>query len=184
MPINLKLKAVAILTIFMNLWFMPLTNAATNSLFTEGEDYKNVLVKRVVRADTVVLESGERIRLIGLEAPNPPKPTYEPTDQYGRPVMKKEVSPITSLDEQSLEFAQELLLDKYVRLEFDEERKDSNFQTMAYIFLKDGTFANTEILRQGFANLRITPPNTKYASKLREAYKEARREKRGLQGEE
>ncbi len=44
-------------------------------------------------------------------------------------------------------------------------------------------FLNAEILRQGFANLSIRPPNMKFAKELREAYREARAEKRGLQGQ-
>jgi endonuclease YncB( thermonuclease family) len=49
--------------------------------------------------------------------------------------------------------------------------------------LDNELFVNAEILRQGFAFLQIRPPNTKYSKELREAYTEARLEKRGLQGE-
>ncbi len=40
------------------------------------------------------------------------------------------------------------------------------------------------IRRQGFASLHIRPPNTKYSDQLSAAYREAREEKRGLQGDE
>ncbi|MBF0510702.1 MAG: thermonuclease family protein, partial [Candidatus Omnitrophica bacterium] len=53
----------------------------------------------------------------------------------------------------------------------------------AYVYLPEGQMANAELLRKGFVRLRIVPPNVKYADKLRQAYQEAKREKRGLEGE-
>jgi endonuclease YncB( thermonuclease family) len=43
--------------------------------------------------------------------------------------------------------------------------------------------ANAELLRMGFVKLRIVPPNVKHEQQLRAAYQEAKKEKRGLQGE-
>ena len=78
-------------------------------------------------------------------------------------------------------FAQKLLEGKRVRLEFDTEKKNDNYETLAYVFLpKDSLFVNAEIIRQGYAELSMSPLNTKYADQLREAYKEAKGEHRGL----
>ena len=71
---------------------------------------------------------------------------------------------------------------KKVKLEYDVESRDVQDRWQAYVFLPDGRMANAELLRQGFVYLKIRPPNLKYANQLREAYQEARREKRGLQG--
>ncbi len=147
-----------------------------------AKKYEHVRVEKVVRADTIILESGERIRLIGIEAPDPPRVRYVPTDPYGFPI-KQELNPTTPIAQQSYEFARGLLEDQYVRLEFDVQKTNEELQTLAYIFLSDGTFVNEEILKQGFANLKIIPPNTKYVPRLKKAYQEARREKRGLQNE-
>ena len=146
-----------------------------------SKKYEHVRVEKVVRADTFILESGEYVRLIGVDAPDPPKPERVPTDPYGFPV-KQEVNPIVPVSQQSYEFVRNLLEDQYVRLEFDAQRI-SDHQTLAYVFLKDGTFLNEEILKEGFANLKTIPPNTKYVERLKKAYQEARREKRGLQNE-
>jgi endonuclease YncB( thermonuclease family) len=43
--------------------------------------------------------------------------------------------------------------------------------------------ANEELLRMGFVKLRIILPNVKYQDQLSAAYQEAKREKRGLEGE-
>lgn len=140
-----------------------------------------IKVKKVINADTLILEDDKRIKLIGLEAPKTPKPKTPKTDEHN--IIIEEINPITTIEEQALDFARHLSEDEYVRLEFDAESKDRNLETLAYVFLEDGTFVNAEILRQGFANLKIIPPNTKYAKLLRQAYQEAHREKRGLQGE-
>ena len=63
-------------------------------------------------------------------------------------------------------------------------KKDEDFITLAYVFLvENDVFVNAEILRQGFADLQLRAPNLKYSDILRRAYREAREQLRGLQGE-
>ena len=160
------------------------TTAAASELFsnlTEQEE-QNIKIERSITADTVVLETGEKIKLIGLLAPPLPKKASPQYDSFGF-VIPPVVTPETPIEEQSLHFVQKLLEKQLVRLEFDVQRKDESNYSLAYIFLPDGTFVNAEILKNGLANLQIRPPNLKYEDKLREAYREARREKRGLQSE-
>jgi len=148
-----------------------------------SDKYQNVRVERVLSADTIMLEGGERVSLIGLKAPEAPRRArQERRDKYGFVI--HEENPVTTIEEQAFKFAQNLLLDQDVRLEFDEVKKDAKFTTVAYVFLVNtGQFANAEILKQGYAALHIVAPNLKYADILRKAYQEARREKRGLQGQ-
>lgn len=158
--------------------------------FKDTSQYQNVIVDEVRSANTILLKEktgGKRevIKLIGLRAPEVPKSKKVDLDrdQYGF-TKKQDVNPLTPVEELAYDFVKELLEGQRVRLEFDSEKKSEEFATLAYVFLlSDNTFVNTEILRQGFAYLQIRPPNTKYANELREAYKEARLEKRGLQGE-
>jgi endonuclease YncB( thermonuclease family) len=155
--------------------------------FKDASQYQDVVVKEVLSVNTITLEGerGEIITLIGLRAPDLPRSKKESInrDQYGFTI-KKEVDPMTPIEEKAFDFVKEFLEGQHVRLEFDAEKKDDSYATLAYVFLlKDDTFVNAEILRQGFAHLSISPPNTKYAHELREAYKEARSEKRGLQGQ-
>lgn len=153
-------------------------------IFGSAARYQDVVVREVISTNTIILNQGERVRLIGLKAPAAPDEREEiERDKFGF-VVRKEGEPAIPLEEKALAFAKALLEGKRVRLEFDSERKDDDYTTLAYVFLlKDDTFVNTEILRQGFADLAIRPPNTKYAQQLRSAYREAREEKRGLQGE-
>ena len=163
-----------------------LTFAETNiDLFLKGtQQYQDVIVEEVLSADTIRLESGEKIKLIGLKAPPVPEKMKQiKRDQYGIPI-KEKINPAATIEEKSYFFVKELLEKKHIRCEFDVNRKNEQFETLAYVFLlKNNLFVNDEILRQGFAHLQIMPPNTKYADTLRSAYKEAREEKRGLQNE-
>ncbi len=159
--------------------------AEPSSQFFLGDaiTYKDVVVSEVVSADTLVLKDGETIKLIGLKAavPNTKKRDIE-RDKFGF-VLETKADPIMSIEEEALEFAEGFLKGKHVRLEFDAQRSNEQYQTLAYAFLvDDGVFVNAEILRQGFADLQIRAPNLKYAPKLREAYQEARSQQRGLHG--
>ena len=145
--------------------------------------YQKILVKRVLSADTVILDNDMRVKLIGRKAPAPPRRRSTEYDEKGF-VLPERVTLETTIEDAAFDFAVRLMEDKEVRVEFDVNEKDENFMTIAYIFLADSNlFVNAEILRQGFATLKIRPPNTKYADQLREAYREARQEKRGLQNE-
>lgn len=146
--------------------------------------YEKVKVKKVIKADLFELESGEKMQMIGLNAPEPPEDMHERYVQtdYGIVIEKRAEDPRYTVEENSYLFASEMLEGKFVRLEFDEEKTDDKFHTLAYVFLADdGTFVNTEILRHGYAQLSIRPPNMKHAKELREAYQDARKNFRGLQ---
>lgn len=157
-----------------------------SSYFGNNDKYSDVVVEKVLSADTIVIRvdnDDQQIKLIGLRAPEALKKKEDPVerDQYGFEV-KKYVNPLTTIEEEAFNYVTEFLTGKHVRLEFDVERSAQDFKTPAYVFMKDdGTFVNEDILRHGYADLQIRPPNTKYADKLRAAYKEARDEKRGIQ---
>jgi len=178
-----KFFVIASLLVLFNI--MDTADSLSEDMFFFSSDqYKNVLVEKVVSADLIVLRSRERIKLIGLKAPEPPKrkKEKEDRDKFGFVVVRED--PITTVKDKAFDYAKELLEGKHVRLEFDSMKKDNDFNTLAYVFLvENNMFVNEEILKQGFASLSIRPPNTKYADTLRDAYREARKEKRGLQGQ-
>lgn len=137
-------------------------------------------IEKIYSADQLNV-NGQRIKLIGLKAPDAPARQKLDVDEHG--IIVRTANPIIPLDQQAFNFVRELLEGQTVRLEYDTQYRDTQGRTLAYVYLKDGTFVNAEILRQGFAALSLEPPNIKHAPALRAAYQEARREKRGLQGE-
>lgn len=156
--------------------------AELNPLLQTSANYRKVFVSKVLTPDTIELESGERVHLLGLSGPRALKITYAERDEHGF-IIPKQVDPATSVEEAAFHYVRSLLEDKNVRLEFDSQRRNEENTLQAYVFLMDGSLVNAEILRQGAAHLRITPPNIKYADQLRSAYQEARREMRGMQGQ-
>lgn len=139
-----------------------------------------VVVDDVLNTATVHLRDGRKIKLIGL-APLDKPPRREPKrNEYN--IIIEEDDPVVSLEETAFEFVVDLLKNKEVRIEFDNLYRDSEGYVLGYLFLKNGEFVNAEIIRQGFSNLHLTAQNKKYEDVLRDAYREASSEKRGLQG--
>jgi micrococcal nuclease len=169
---------------FLLLGAAHLNALAEDALFTRISDkYEDVRVERVIKSNLIVLDTGKKVRLIGLKPLDSNRVEKDvERDKHGF-VIEDTSDPTTPIEDQASDFAQELLLNKKVRVEFDAQSADESGYVWGYVFLPDGTMANAETLRQGFAQLQIQPPNTKYAEKLREAYREARQEKRGIHAE-
>jgi micrococcal nuclease len=145
--------------------------------FGRSHNYTDILVKRVIDGDTLLLETGERVRLIGIDTPemHESDKLYRDAQRSGR-----DISTIQKLGRLSYEFTKNLAQGKRVSLEFDVERYDKYDRLLAYVYLKDGTFVNAEIVRQGYASLMSIPPNVKYADLFLKLYQEARENRRGL----
>lgn len=154
----------------------------SDDLFNFSKKQEEALVVKVVASDLIVLEDGRRVRLIGVESAGVAPHKYVKYDDKGR-VIEEPEEPTISLQEQALTYAQELLENKKVRLEYDVDAGDTHGYLNAYVYLADGRMANVELLRMGFVKLRIIPPNVRYEDKFRAAYQEAKKEKRGLEDE-
>lgn len=145
--------------------------------FGRSYDYNDVLVKRAVDGDTLQLEDGRKVRLIGIDTPE----MHESNKLY-RDAMRssEDAETIKKMGRQAYEFTRKLAQGKRVRLEFDLEKYDKYNRLLAYVYLKDGVFVNAEIVKQGYASLLTIPPNVKYADLFLKLYREARLNKRGL----
>lgn len=143
-------------------------------------NYTNILVKRVVDGDTLLLGNGERVRLIGIDTPE-----IHDSNKLNRDSKRSQqsISEIKEMGRQSYEFTKKLVEGKIVSLEFDVEKHDKYKRLLAYVYLKDGTFVNAEIVKEGYASLMTYPPNVKYADLFMKLYRQARENKRGLWGE-
>jgi len=155
----------------------------SDDLFNYSKKQEEVLVVKVLASDLIVLEDGRHVKLLGIESLGPIPHPLAHYDEKGH-IIEMPQEPTISLQEQAISYAQDLLENKKVKLEFDvDSTGTSNGYLYAYIFLPDKRMANAELLRMGFVKLKIIPPNVKYEDKLRAAYQEAKKEKRGLDGE-
>lgn len=124
-----------------------------------------VVVNRVVDGDTLDSDKGERIRLIGIDAPE---------KEYKE--QKEEC-----FAQESKERLKELVEDHEVRLEKDMSERDKYDRLLRYVYINDVNI-NELLVREGFARLATYPPDTKYYGKLKEVERVAREEKAGLWG--
>jgi micrococcal nuclease len=145
--------------------------------FGKNYNYTDIMVKRAVDGDTLVLENGERVRLIGIDTPemHESNKLYRDAQRSGQ-----DISTIQKLGRRAYEFTKNLVEGKRVSLEFDVEKYDKYGRVLAYVYLKDGTFVNAEIVKEGYASLMTIPPNVKYADLFLRLYREARENRRGL----
>ncbi|MFC1712366.1 thermonuclease family protein [Candidatus Poribacteria bacterium] len=120
-------------------------------------------VNRVIDGDTIELQTGERVRYIGMDTPETVYP----------------LRPVEPCGPEASQFNKELVQGKKVRLEFDVQRLDNRDRTLAYVYLQDGTFVNAELVRQGYAVVSTYPPNIKYVELFLELEWEAKQAKRG-----
>jgi len=121
-------------------------------------------VKRVIDGDTIELDNGERVRLIGIDTPETVHPTKS-VQYFG-----KEAS----------NFTKNLVEGKLVKIEYDVQKRDKYNRLLAYVYLEDGTFINAELVKQGYAQVSTYPPNVKYVHLFTKLQTEARENNRGL----
>jgi len=128
-------------------------------------------VQRVVDGDTIVLENGEKVRLIGVDTPETKHPS-KPIEYYG-----KEASA----------FTRRMCEGKRVRLEYDWEKTDRYGRILAYVFVLEGgteLFLNAELIKQGYGHAYLKYPfNDQRMKEFREYERQARENSLGLWGE-
>jgi len=180
--------------------------------FGEEYDYKNIKVKRVIDGDKLLLENGERVRLIGIDTPE-----IRPNDKAKRDSKRtgKDLETITKMGQEATKLVKGLDIEgKKVRLEFDVDRKDKYGRLLAYVYVtiicgggenprtraahdfpansvlrhiqshSEEIMINTSLIRAGYATPMTILPNIKYSYLFRKFYEEARKEGRGLWAKE
>lgn len=98
------------------------------------------VVADVIDGDTIVLETGEKIRYLMIDTP---EITNGHDDCFG---------------EAARTFNEDLALGQTVELTYDEECSDQYGRLLAYVDTPDGE-ANTLLVRRGFACVLYIPPN-------------------------
>jgi len=121
-------------------------------------------VKWVDDGDTIILATGQRIRYLGINAPE-----IAHKDRKAQPWGYKARS-----------FNEGLVMSNRVRVEFDTERYDRYGRMLAYVFLPDGSFVNSRLLQSGLAFCLYRTPNVKYENILYQAQVAAMASKIGM----
>lgn len=118
----------------------------------------------VIDGDTLVLDGGLTVRVLGIDAPE----------------MEKEGRAAEFLAHQAKAALAEMTLHQTVRLEYDRQRYDHHGRVLAYLLLPDGTLVNAELVRRGLARVYFHAPNERYRESLLSAQREALEAGRGV----
>ena len=133
----------------------------------EPERLRYTVVK-VPDGDTVYLSNGDRIRLLGINAPE-----IAHRNRPGEPG-----------GEQAAHFLRDLLMvggvGQRVGLVDDIERQDSYQRRLAHLFDDQGNNLNELMVEQGLAFVYLHPPNLKFSEDYLAAEQRARADQRGL----
>lgn len=121
-------------------------------------------VKSVYDGDTVILENGERVRLLGINTPEIEGRFRE--DEPGGLAAKA--------------WLQDQLKDGKVFLEYDKEKQDHYQRSLAHLHLPDGKHLNVALVENGLAAVSIVPPNLRHTKALVSAQQKAEKEKLGI----
>ncbi len=114
--------------------------------------------------DTVVLGTGQKVRLLGIDAPE----------------LEREGQPADFLAHKAKRVLTDLAQGKRVRLEYDKVRYDRYGRILAFLFLQDGTDLSGELVRQGLARVYTIPPNLRFREELLAAQRQALETRRGI----
>jgi len=118
---------------------------------------RSAKVIRVLDGDTIEIEGGERVRYLGINAPESGQPfSTEATRENER-----------------------LVAGRVVNLEFDVQTQDRYQRLLAYVWVGN-MLVNKEIVKNGYAVSETIQPNVKYQDLILEAQQEAREHCRGL----
>jgi micrococcal nuclease len=117
-------------------------------------------VTKVYDGDTIQIESGEKVRYIGIDS----------AEIYPKRLC---------FSEEAFAKNKELVLEKVVRLEKDVSETDKYGRLLRYVYI-DNEFVNDELVRNGFAKVATYPPDVKYKDIFLESQKFARENNLGL----
>ncbi len=124
----------------------------------------NAYVKYVIDGDTIVLSNGEKVRYLGINAPEIPHDDQK-GEPYGIAAKKRNRA---------------LVQGRVVRLEYGPRKRDRFGRLLAYVFLKDGTLVNEVLVREGLAFVCLFQKDIPYKDRLLSAQRHAIINKIGL----
>ncbi len=132
--------AAAFLILYKGNWHSPAASA-NPAVFIPS---RNAAVTRVIDGDSLVIQGGEEVRLVAINAPEINEPCHDAAS--GR--------------------LSALVLNKKIILEGDTRDRDVYGRLLRYVFL-NGENINTKMVRDGLATADIFPADIRYSEDIR-----------------
>ena len=163
--ILLLIISIVLLRYYKKPSLSPTVSESQNPASTPKIAAEKAKVIYVLDGDTIEIEGGKKIRLIGVDTPE---------------LNIRENTPDCFATE-SAKITKQLLENQTVELEKDKEDTDKYGRFLRYVYA-DNVFINEFLLEQGYGRRISIAPNTKYWKELEAAEIEAKEQKRGLWG--
>lgn len=141
---------------FLDTSFTGFASSSSSSV----DDGELVRVTKVIDGDTLIVEGGERVRLLGIDSEERGENCYEPARKR----------------------LKEFVEDKRVKLVFSGDKRGSYDRLLAYVFLND-TNINRKMVEQGFAVARIDSED-RFSEGIVDAEEDAMENNRGCEWSE
>ncbi|OHC74391.1 MAG: nuclease (SNase) [Rhodospirillales bacterium RIFCSPLOWO2_12_FULL_58_28] len=123
-------------------------------------------VTEIIDGDTITLDDGRQVRLVGIQAPKLP---------LGRRDFK--TWPLADEAKHALE---KMISGRVVELRHGGEKIDRHGRTLAHLFLENGVWAQGEMLKAGMARVYTFPDNREMAASMYAIEHMARQDRRGI----
>lgn len=123
-------------------------------------------VREVVDGDTIILEEGQEVRLVGIQAP---KLALGRLNFKDWPKAKE-----------AKDFLVQLTLGKKVKLYVGQQIVDHNRRLLAHVVTEDGKWVQEEMLLQGWARVYSFPDNRRLVPEMLAMEKAARAQQLGI----
>lgn len=131
---------------------------------------QTVKVTRVIDGDTIEIESGQKVRYIGINTPE----LHDPRKS------------VECFAQEAYIKNKELVEGKTIRLEKDVSETDKYQRLLRYVYLEnlnatnEALFVNKYLVEQGFALASAYPPDVKYAKIFTASQQQAEQNRTGL----
>ncbi|OGK23137.1 hypothetical protein A3A46_01230 [Candidatus Roizmanbacteria bacterium RIFCSPLOWO2_01_FULL_37_13] len=167
--INQLIKSPAKRNISQSLTPTITTATPSAELAKPGAELNLVKVVKVIDGDTIIIESGQKVRYIGIDTPELHHPKKK-LECFGKEARDKN---------------KELVEGKLVRLEKDVSETDRYWRLLRFVYVPtesspSGLFVNDYLVRDGFAYSSTFPPDVKYSDHFKNLENQARENNRGL----
>ena len=133
---------------------------------TPTESISYAKVTRIVDGDTFVIDTGQKVRYIGVNTP--------------------EIETNECFATEASEINEDMILGKEVRLVKDTSETDKYGRLLRYVYVFEGSdgweMINDELLKLGLARIETVLPDTKYKDEFTESENYAKENKLGLWG--
>lgn len=143
------------LFLFLSILVDSTISGSTVSEFKKGKVEEKIVTK-IIDGDTIIVQGGEKVRLLGIDCDERGKPCYTKAKQY----------------------IEELLLNKKVKLEAGIEDKDRYYRSLRFIFLNNENI-NERLVREGYCVARFEGNQINYQTEIKKAEEYAIKNKVG-----